>query len=62
VPFTLHLQNGSSYPIGTFRVNEDGTLDAWETVDQSPDGWFGIFQNNAWLSVVVERGEVVPLR
>ena len=41
MPLTLHLTNGTSYTIGTFRINGDGTLDAWHTADESPDGWLG---------------------
>ncbi len=60
--FMLELTNGNNRPIGAFRINEDGTLDVWETDEQTAAGWLGIFQKDAWHSVVVQQGEVVPLR
>lgn len=71
MPLTLHLTNGTSYAIGTFRINGDGTLDAWQTAGESPEGWLGVLAPHAWQGVIadtdepdepLESGEVVPLR
>ncbi len=49
----LELTNGNSRPVGALRIKEDGTVDGWETDEQTAAGWLGIFQKDAWQSVVV---------
>jgi hypothetical protein len=71
VTFWLHLTHDDGYEVGCFRVNVDGSLDVWQTPDEDPDGWWGVYAAHAWHSVIPDdeggpgdddSGEVVPLR
>lgn len=64
VPLTLTLATGDTRPIGSCRINEDGTLDAWENPGNSADDWIGEWAAGAWASVTVDRpgAEVHPIR
>jgi hypothetical protein len=53
VPLDLHLVTGETVPIGSYLINDDGTLDAWDAPGETMDGWLGQWAAGAWESIRV---------
>jgi len=59
----LGLTSGDEITIGSFRVNDDHTLDAFQTTEDS--SWIGQWAPHAWASVRPSEpagAKVVPIR
>jgi hypothetical protein len=51
VCLTVHLVGGETARVGSYLVNDDGTLDAWDEPGETMDSWLGRWAVGAWESV-----------